>query len=109
MGMTFAADAAKKKEQEEVERIKAPSWRSWRMSPLERTPSYTAPGRQLTSTQPLAEPKLIQLADDAAHCQRCPLDRNATQTVFGEGPIDAALSLVTITSRSLCRIWKAVS
>ena len=59
------------------------------MSPLERTP-----GRQLTSTQPRAEPQLIQLADDAAHCQRCPLYRNATQTVFGEGPIDAALLLV---------------
>jgi hypothetical protein len=57
------------------------------MSPLERTASYTAP-------QPLAEPQLIQLADDAAHCQRCSLYRNATQTVFGEGPINAALLLV---------------
>jgi len=64
------------------------------MSPLERTPSYTAPGRQPTSAQPLAEPQLMQLVDDAAHCQRCPLYRNATQTVFGEGPIDAALLLV---------------
>jgi DNA polymerase len=36
----------------------------------------------------------MQLVDDAAHCQRCPLYRNATQTVFGEGPIDAALLLV---------------
>ena len=45
------------------------------MSPLERTTSHTATGeRQLTSTyqtRPLAEPQLIQLADDAAHCQRC--------------------------------------
>ena len=68
------------------------------MSPLERTTSYTATGeRQLTSTyqtRPLAEPQLIQLADEAAHCRRCPLYRNATQTVFGEGPIDAALVLV---------------
>ena len=60
--------------------------------------SYTATGeRQLTSTyqtRPLAKPQLIQFADDAAHCQRCPLYRNATQTVFGEGPIDAALLLV---------------
>jgi uracil-DNA glycosylase family protein len=68
------------------------------MSPLERTTSHMATGeRQLTSTyqtRPLAEPQLIQLADDAAHCQRCPLYRNATQTVFGEGPIDAALLLV---------------
>ena len=36
----------------------------------------------------------MQLVDDAAHCQRCPLYRNATQTGFGEGPIDAALLLV---------------
>ena len=65
------------------------------MSPLERTPSYTAPGEhQLTSKQFLAEPQLIQLADEATHCQRCPLYRNATQAVFGEGPIDAALLLV---------------
>jgi uracil-DNA glycosylase family protein len=65
------------------------------MSPLERTPSYTAPGEhQLTSKQFLAEPQLIQLAGEAAHCQRCPLYRNATQAVFGEGPIDAALLLV---------------
>ena len=83
------------------------------MSPLERTTSYTATGeRQLTSTyqtRPLAEPQLIQLADDAAHCQRCPLYRNATQAVFGEGPIDAAVQrpvrLLTETgSRSALRV-----
>jgi uracil-DNA glycosylase len=31
---------------------------------------------------------------DAAHCERCPLYRNATQTVFGEGPSDAPLVFV---------------
>jgi hypothetical protein len=62
------------------------------MSPLERTPSLGE--HQLTSKQFLAEPQLIQLADEAAHCQRCPLYRNATQAVFGEGSIDAALLLV---------------
>jgi DNA polymerase len=31
---------------------------------------------------------------DAVHCQRCPLYRNATQTVFGEGPVDAPLVFV---------------
>jgi uracil-DNA glycosylase len=30
----------------------------------------------------------------AAHCTACPLYQNATQTVFGEGPVDAALMLV---------------
>jgi DNA polymerase len=30
----------------------------------------------------------------AAHCERCPLYRNATQTVFGEGPQDAPVVFV---------------
>jgi uracil-DNA glycosylase family protein len=34
------------------------------------------------------------LGAEAADCTRCPLYKNATQTVFGEGPTDAALMLV---------------
>ncbi len=34
------------------------------------------------------------LRDEAAGCTRCPLFRPATQTVFGEGPIDARLMFV---------------
>jgi uracil-DNA glycosylase family protein len=34
------------------------------------------------------------LAEEARRCTRCPLYRNATQTVFGEGPADAALMLI---------------
>jgi len=34
------------------------------------------------------------LATEADTCERCPLYRNATQTVFGEGPADAALMLI---------------
>jgi DNA polymerase len=34
------------------------------------------------------------LRDEAAHCTRCPLYKHATQTVFGEGPVDAALMFV---------------
>ena len=34
------------------------------------------------------------LAAEAESCTRCPLYRNATQTVFGEGPADAALMLI---------------
>jgi uracil-DNA glycosylase family protein len=34
------------------------------------------------------------LAAEAAGCTRCPLYRNATQTVLGEGPADAALMLI---------------
>ncbi len=34
------------------------------------------------------------LRDEATGCIRCPLYRDATQTVFGEGPVDAALMFV---------------
>jgi DNA polymerase len=34
------------------------------------------------------------LAKEAKRCTRCPLYKNATQTVFGEGPPDAALMLI---------------
>jgi uracil-DNA glycosylase len=40
------------------------------------------------------ERALKQLAEDASACMRCPLYKNATQTVFGEGPTAAALMLV---------------
>jgi len=34
------------------------------------------------------------LRGEAAHCTRCPLYKHATQTVFGEGPLDAKLMFV---------------
>jgi DNA polymerase len=34
------------------------------------------------------------LREEAAGCTRCPLFKPATQTVFGEGPVDAALMFV---------------
>jgi DNA polymerase len=34
------------------------------------------------------------LRDEAISCTRCPLYKNATQTVFGEGPVDAELVFV---------------
>ena len=37
---------------------------------------------------------LSHLRADAESCRRCPLWRNATQTVFGEGPAPAAMMLV---------------
>jgi uracil-DNA glycosylase len=42
-----------------------------------------------------AEPaSLAELRDQAAGCRACPLWRDATETVFGEGPVDARLMLV---------------
>lgn len=37
---------------------------------------------------------LTQLAADAAGCERCPLYKDATQTVFGEGPAPATIMMV---------------
>ncbi|WP_395714909.1 UdgX family uracil-DNA binding protein [Reyranella sp.] len=37
---------------------------------------------------------LKQVAQEARSCTLCPLYRNATQTVFGEGPVGAALMMV---------------
>ncbi|NYT41501.1 UdgX family uracil-DNA binding protein [Sphingomonas sp. R-74633] len=34
------------------------------------------------------------LREEAAHCTRCDLYRHATQTVFGEGPVDARMMIV---------------
>jgi DNA polymerase len=43
---------------------------------------------------PSAEKTLSQIAADAANCDRCPLYRNATQTVFGRGPAPAPIMLI---------------
>jgi uracil-DNA glycosylase family protein len=37
---------------------------------------------------------LVEIRDQAAACTACELYRNATQTVFGEGPVAAAVMLV---------------
>jgi uracil-DNA glycosylase len=37
---------------------------------------------------------LKRLAAEAETCRRCPLYKNATQTVFGEGPVEAYLMLI---------------
>src|SRR4029450_1363742 len=43
---------------------------------------------------PAAATVLRTVAREAASCTLCPLYRNATQTVFGEGPAQVALMLV---------------
>jgi DNA polymerase len=39
-------------------------------------------------------PSVARLRAEAAGCTRCDLYRDATQTVFGEGPVDARLVLI---------------
>jgi DNA polymerase len=41
-----------------------------------------------------AQNALAHIAADAGSCERCPLYRNATQTVFGQGPAPAPIMLV---------------
>jgi uracil-DNA glycosylase family protein len=40
------------------------------------------------------DPDLDRLREAAAECTACPLYQNATQTVFGEGPVQAMIMLV---------------
>jgi DNA polymerase len=40
------------------------------------------------------EPSYGELREAAAHCTACDLYKDATQTVFGEGPLDAGLVLM---------------
>ncbi len=49
--------------------------------------------KQPTSAKPFV-PATGSLAEAAHHCQGCELYRPATQTVFGEGPLDAKIVLV---------------
>ena len=41
-----------------------------------------------------SHPTLRSLREAAADCKSCPLWENATQTVFGEGPLDATIMLI---------------
>ena len=47
-----------------------------------------------TQTGDLFAPSLATLREEAMHCHACPLYKNATQTVFGEGPAHARIMLV---------------
>ncbi len=56
-----------------------------------------SPPRPTGRRRPVAGPgadDLARLAAEAAECRRCPLWQPATQTVFGEGPADAAILFV---------------
>ena len=44
--------------------------------------------------QPPETNEWTKLADAACACRACPLWKNATQTVFGEGPLDAGIMLL---------------
>ncbi len=60
------------------------------MSTNSSTPQNTR-GGQIDTTE---TPTLEALSDAAAECISCPLYQNATQTVFGTGPVDAEMMIV---------------
>jgi DNA polymerase len=55
-------------------------------------PSMNLPSMNLPSAA--TTESLATLREEAAHCRACPLWKDATQTVFGEGPQHAKLMLV---------------
>jgi len=60
-------------------------------SPDRAAPRDTRPAASAAAPLPNT---LAQVAEEAAACRRCHLWEHATQTVFGEGPVDARLMLV---------------
>jgi DNA polymerase len=57
-----------------------------------RPPDRPPLGPVVLPTRP--DPALLRSAKDASSCRRCPLFEPATQTIFGEGPADAAAMFV---------------
>jgi DNA polymerase len=57
-------------------------------------PRYADKARPREKHEQMPQDSLSQMKKDAAHCTACPLYKNATQTVFGEGPAHAKLVLV---------------
>jgi len=60
------------------------------LSPLEAMTLLPSAERRMATTSP----SLKALRQQAADCRACPLWKNATQTVFGEGPQHAQIMLV---------------
>src|SRR5260370_19659482 len=63
---------------------------AWPGAVTERAPEKTA----MTTTLHMSTGSLDTLRDEAANCRACPLWKDATQTVFGEGPQAAQVMLV---------------
>lgn len=80
-------------------------WRSLPQAPAEpargeglvqqpAAPSHPAPTSSPRPPPPVPGSRLAQAAAEAASCRRCALGQHATQTVWGEGPADAAIMFV---------------
>jgi uracil-DNA glycosylase len=60
----------------------------------EKAPRYAEKARPAPQLQVVPKEPLSRLREEAAGCTACPLYKNATQTVFGEGPARARIVLV---------------
>ena len=67
-----------------------------RVEAMVESPVFSAvrPPRPVAAAAPVDRAPMAALAHDAAECRRCPLWEPATQTVWGEGPADAAIMMV---------------
>ena len=57
-------------------------------------PAQKRPGPSMKPKHPASADSLKTLREQASHCRACHLWKDATQTVFGEGPQDAQIMLV---------------
>jgi DNA polymerase len=56
--------------------------------------AHAAPTREVSAAEVPRTRSLTTLRNAARNCEACPLYRNATQTVFGEGPRNARIVLI---------------
>jgi uracil-DNA glycosylase len=57
-------------------------------------PTQTASQNGMALRERSPRDQVAHLAQEAAECERCPLFRNATQVVFGEGPANAQIMMI---------------
>ena len=73
--------------------LAAQAWRERQRAEEQEVMTLEARGGGAASFVP-AGADLVTLTDAAKRCEGCPLHRDATQTVFGDGPVDARVVLV---------------
>ena len=59
-----------------------------------RTRHWSTPEPEPDASEGADATSIAELREAASHCRRCPLWKDATQTVFGEGPADARVVFV---------------
>ena len=76
-----------------LQALAAQGWREAQRAEAQEALVLEAEGAGAASFVP-PNADLAALADAAKRCEGCPLHRDATQTVFGQGPLDARIAMV---------------